>query len=96
MKHVLILFLATSILVACKNSSGTKAWPSKDVKDFITSCEREAIGGGLEKAKAENYCSCMQVKMEKQYPDIKDAAKVTTEDLQKPDMQAMIKDCLGK
>lgn len=96
MKHVLILLLSVSLFAACKSGNDGKSWPAKDKNDFITSCEREATNGGLEKAQAVSYCNCMQVKMEKLYPKIKDAAKVTAAELQTPAMQEMIKDCLGK
>ncbi len=92
MKHLLILLLSVSSLISCKSKT---EWSSKDITDFTSSCEREAIRAGLENVKAVSYCNCMQVKMQKQYPNVKDAAKVSKEDLEKPAMQAQIKECLG-
>lgn len=68
-------------------------WPSRDRIDFISECVREAAKN-MSKEKAEEYCACMQFKVEQKYPTIEEASKLTAEDLTKPDWKKMISKCL--
>ena len=68
------------------------SWSKKDRDEFVNSCAEQAKGLGTEKAK--NYCECMQFKMEKIYPNVNDAAKLTGDDLKSEYWQKIIKNCL--
>ena len=70
-----------------RKSSG---WSSKDVDDFVSSCVSTAVSG-MSRTQAENYCECMQVKLERLYPNPNDAANI---DVNSSSMQKMVKDCL--
>lgn len=77
-----------------KSSASTSSgWSRKDQLDFVNSCVREAKRGGMEDLDAQSYCDCMQYKIEKLYPDINDANKLTEADLNSPSMKKMIRDC---
>lgn len=69
------------------------AWSEAQKTEFISSCVNTAVKS-LSKDKAEAYCSCMEQKFEIKYPDPNDASKITAEDLQTPEMKAMIQSCL--
>lgn len=69
------------------------SWSKKDRNEFINSCREQAKSLGSERAK--NYCECMQFKMEKIFPDVNDAAKLTGEDLKSEYWQKIIKNCLN-
>ena len=91
MKRISFVFFAAIIIAACNNSNG---WSAKDKNDLINSCTQTATASmGEEKARA--YCTCMQQKLEVKYPNPKDAEKVTAELMQTPEMQAMVRACLG-
>ncbi len=72
-------------------SSGN--WSSKEVDDFVNSCIGEAVKNDMDRTLATNYCECMQVKLERQYPNPNDAANI---DLNSSSMQTMMKNCLGQ
>lgn len=67
-----------------------KKWPNYEIKAFIDNCAREAQNKGLTRSQAMQYCECMQVGIEKLYPDINDAANL---DLNSPRIQKMIEEC---
>lgn len=67
-------------------------WTRSDVDEFVNSCVREAVKGGMVRSKAEDYCSCMQKKLENIYPDTRDVGDV---DMETPSMKRLVKDCLG-
>jgi len=75
------------------NTSSGK-WPASEVAAFITNCVSSAQGGKMDGALAQRYCDCMQLKIEQLYPDIRDAAKLTSEDMQSPSMLRLVEDCL--
>ena len=71
-----------------KSSSG--GWSSAEVDAFVSECVPAAEKNGLSRAQATEYCECMQVKIEKMYPDVNDAATI---DMESPKMQQMVRDC---
>jgi hypothetical protein len=70
-----------------------KGWPSAERYAFINSCIEEAKGG-MSKDTARFYCYCMQERVEKKYPAIEEAAKLTEEDMLEEAFQEDILDCL--
>lgn len=71
-----------------------QSWTSRDRNDFI----RECIGTAkesLSEEKATFYCNCMLVKVEAKYPTVSEAGKITETDLESPEFQKMIADCMG-
>jgi hypothetical protein len=68
-----------------------RGWSSKDVREFVDTCIKEAEKG-FSRSKATSYCTCMQVKLEKLYPDSKDVESV---DFQTASMKRMVQDCLA-
>lgn len=77
---------------AMAQKDSTHRWPAKDREDFITECVKSALPIGEDSAK--RYCSCMLSKIENLYPNPEDAGKLTKAEMQKPEMQKMVKDCL--
>lgn len=67
-------------------------WSSAEVKIFVDNCVSEAVKGGMEQRRSEDYCSCMQKVLEKDYPNANDVGNV---DMNSSRMQAAVKDCLG-
>jgi len=90
MKKLLPLLLIVLIAFSCK----TKGWPAADKKEFLTTCTAAAVRGGMENAKANSYCDCMQKKLEAKYPDVKQASKVTEQEMQSDAWIKEVKDCL--
>ena len=71
-----------------------KGWPSNERADFISECIKSAkVGMSVDSARS--YCYCMQEKVEKKYPTIEEAGKITEADMQSPAWQKDIKDCLA-
>jgi hypothetical protein len=70
--------------------TSSSGWSSKDVNDFNTSCIESAVSG-MDRSTATRYCECMQVKLEKLYPNPNDAANI---DLESNSMKQMVQDCL--
>jgi hypothetical protein len=71
-------------------------WSESERNDFINTCTQAASNSmGQEKARA--YCSCMQQKLEKKYPNYTDANKAINVPgaMQTPEMQAMVQECLN-
>jgi hypothetical protein len=64
-----------------KSNYAEKGWPAFEVRDYVTSCVGEAIKSGMNKYDAQSYCECMQVKMEKKFPDIKVAGRLSEEEI---------------
>jgi hypothetical protein len=71
-----------------------KGWPSSERYAFITSCIQEAKANMSEDS-ARFYCYCMQDRVEKKYPTIEEASKITEADMQSAAWQKDIKECLG-
>lgn len=75
-------------------NSGGGSWTSAESSQFVNSCVSEAVKGGMQRSKAQSYCSCMQEKFETMYPNSADAANVTEEDMASPAMKRLIQNCL--
>jgi hypothetical protein len=58
-------------------------WPESEKKEFMSSCIREAVAGGNTRQLATRYCECMMDKLESLYPDIKKAATLTDQQLER-------------
>lgn len=70
-------------------------WTEAQADEFVNSCVREAVrGGSMTRTQATNYCSCMQQKFERIYPNAEDAGNVTDEDMNTPAMKRLIQSCL--
>lgn len=69
-----------------------KGWPSAERYAFLTECIGTAKVNMKEDA-ARFYCWCMQDKVEKKYPTIEEAAKITGDDMQSAEWQKEIKSC---
>ena len=97
MKKTLYSCLLISILftgkVFAQGSAEKKGWPSAERYSFITDCMGNAKKGMNEDA-ARYYCYCMQEYIERKYPAIEEAAKLTEADLNTPEMKKEIQDCL--
>lgn len=66
-------------LSACKSST---SWSQTDKDAFMNTCVSKAqSSAGMDETKAKDYCSCMQEKVEKKYPNSSDAAKMTISDI---------------
>ena len=76
-----------------KSDYSSNGWTSEQVRDFVDNCVSEAEKGALSHEQAQNYCSCMQQKLERKYPDPNEAVGLT-EDSQ--EMKQMATDCLTK
>jgi len=89
---LLLLFFCINNSFA-QDSTAKKGWTPADRSDFITNCVRTAKVN-LGEDSARSYCYCMQEKIEKKYPIVADAGKVTAEDMSTPEWKKEIKDCL--
>jgi len=72
MKFTLII-LALALLAGCNDQKG---WSEGNKQSFIKSCitdNRSAIG----EKQVNQYCDCMQKKVQERYPDYRDADKLT-------------------
>lgn len=94
-KFLLLLLQLTYFITNAQDKRDTIiGWSEVSRNDFITSCTKSAAGAlGEEKAKA--YCTCMQQKIERRYPNSNDANKITADTMQKPEMIAMVRSCLN-
>jgi hypothetical protein len=90
---VLILFVSNSFAQEAGEPK-KKGWPSAERYGFITSCIREAKSNMSEDS-ARFYCYCMLDRVEKKYPTIEEASKITETDMQSAAWQKDIKECLG-
>jgi len=66
-------------------------WSASDVRVFVDNCADEAERKGMQRSKAEDYCNCMQRKLEAMYPNTADVANL---DIESPRVKAMIEKCL--
>jgi hypothetical protein len=85
----LIFFVFIVFISSCSN----RKWTEADRKKFITDCTAAAQKSALAD-KATSYCECMLPVMEKKFPTIGEANKVTEADMRNPDMQAAATKCL--
>jgi hypothetical protein len=97
MKKELFSSLFVLILVTCKifaqDTTGKKGWPSIERYSFISECIKTAKTSMSEDS-ARSYCYCMQEKIEKKYPTVEEAAKMTDADLNSPEWKKEIQNCL--
>lgn len=70
-----------------------KGWNSEDRQTFIAECIGTAISIGEDSARF--YCYCMQEKIEKKFPNVNDANKLTADDLEKPEWKNAARACLS-
>jgi hypothetical protein len=73
------------------SSSSSSSWTSRQRDEFTTSCVNTAVEGGMDRSMAQSYCSCMQGKLERLYPNPNDANNL---DVNSTEMQNMMRDCL--
>lgn len=71
-----------------RNSGG--GWSAAEARAFVSECVPAAEKNGLSRSQATEYCECMQTKIERQYPDVNDAASI---DMESAQMQQMVRDC---
>lgn len=97
MKKILLPYLLVSIVFINKGfaqeTGEKKGWSSADRNDFIVECIKSAKVNMAEDS-ARFYCYCMQEKVEKKYPAIVDAAKLSETDMKSPEWLKEIKSCL--
>lgn len=87
-------FISKSFAQAAGEPVEKKGWPSSERADFIRECIKTAkVNMGEDSARS--YCYCMQEKVEKKYPTIEAAGKITSADMQSPGWQKDIKDCIA-
>jgi len=89
---LLFIMLFTGKLFA-QDTLMKKGWPSEERAAFINSCINNAKAS-LSEDSARSYCYCMQEKIEKKYPTMADAEKITAEDLASAAWKKEIQDCL--
>lgn len=65
-------------------------WTSAQRREWVNVCATSAENGGMQRRKAEGYCSCVQEKLEMTNPDY-EAANRTSQ----AEMQQMTNDCIG-
>lgn len=75
------------------SKSSSSNWTSADVDLFVNSCVNSAVDRGMKRTQAENYCNCMQEKIEEMYPDTRDAAALNSDAMETPSMKRLVKDC---
>jgi hypothetical protein len=97
MRKIIIPYLLFSALFINKafvqEAGEKKGWPSVERSAFIIECIKSAKVNMSEDS-ARSYCYCMQEKIEKKYPAIEDVAKLSAADMQSPEWQKEIKNCL--
>ncbi|MEO7922110.1 MAG: hypothetical protein ABIR30_00370 [Chitinophagaceae bacterium] len=87
----LVLLFNTAI---AQPGAKKKGWPSTERYAFISECIK-AASVGMSVDSARFYCYCMQEKVETKYPLVEDAAKLSKEDMETPEWQKKINECLG-
>jgi hypothetical protein len=90
---VLILFVSNSFAQEAGEPK-KKGWPSVERYSFITECIKSAKAG-MNEDSAKSYCYCMLEKIEKKYPTIEEAGKITDTDMQSAEWQKDVKYCLA-
>ena len=99
MKKTIASFVFVCSILFCSNSFGQQAgdtkkgWESSDRQVFITECIGTALKS-MSRDSARSYCYCMQEKLEKKFPDIERANKLSADDLETPEWQNAAKDCI--
>ncbi len=92
----LLLYLSLLLFsTASFSQEPVKGWTATDRKDFIDACV-ESAKTSLGADTARYYCTCMQIRVEQQYPTVEAANKLTEADFQKPEWQKLILECLNK
>lgn len=79
---------------ASNKTSSSSGWSRKEEMQFVDECVNAAVKQGMEELDAQSYCDCMQFKLEKIYPDYREANTLTSADMNSPSMKKMIKECL--
>jgi len=69
-------------------------WATDLADEFIKNCTKDVIKGGIPAKQAQAYCSCMQTKIERLYPNPDEAAKITEEDMKSAEMSRLVEECL--
>jgi hypothetical protein len=69
---------ALELAKECLTGGEPSRWTAKERTEFATQCEATA-SKSLGADKAKSYCSCMLVKIEKQFPNPVDVAEMTQE-----------------
>ncbi len=59
----------------------SEGWPQTERDAFTTNCVSAAVKAGKSRSVSQKYCDCMLGKIEGMYPDIKDAAKLSDEEV---------------
>lgn len=75
----LVLLFSTQVIKA--QNGERKGWPSAERRGFLSECIN-AAKAGMSEDSARFYCWCMQEKVEKKYPTVEDAAKLTAEEME--------------
>jgi len=97
MKKIFFFSLLFSVLCSATlfaQPGENKGWPSAERYSFLNECIKTA-SAAMSGDSARFYCYCMQEKVEKKYPDVKDAAKLSQDDMQTPEWKKEINNCLG-
>lgn len=98
MNKILFALLFISLLFTSKSFAQPpgekKGWPSADRYAFISECIKTAKAS-LGEDSARFYCYCMQFKVEAKFPTVAAASSITAEDMQTPEWQKEIKNCLA-
>ena len=75
------------------NYNADSGWPEIEIKEFVTNCVKAAEKNGMEYLDAQSYCDCMQYKLEKLYPNVRDS-RLTNLNMESSAMKKMVKSCL--
>lgn len=62
-------------------NTGSSQWTSKDVNDYVDNCVSSAVQSGMDRNKAQNYCSCMQQKFEASYPNPQELVQLSEDEI---------------
>ncbi|NOT50682.1 MAG: hypothetical protein HOP10_05350 [Chitinophagaceae bacterium] len=90
---VIVSVLSYNNLFAQQAGDIRKGWASSDRNTFISECIGTAMQS-MSRDSARFYCYCMQEKLEKKFPDIERANKLSADDLETPEWQKEAQDCL--
>ncbi len=97
MKKILLTNVIISLLFIGKTLAQEtvekKGWPPVERYAFLRECIKEAKSGMSEDS-ARFYCYCMQERIEKKYPAIEEAAKITDADMRSDEWKKEVKNCL--
>ena len=87
------LFIICVAKLSAQAAGDKKGWPSAERTAFISECVKTAKANMSEDS-ARSYCYCMQEKVEKKYPTIEEASKITAADMQSEVWQKEIRNCM--